>query len=76
VAGKTTAVRILATLSDPDAEHARIAGYDVVREASKVRARIGLSGPAGAVHSGTLRWGEYRELASQRRQSATGGPWG
>ncbi|MGW4958443.1 ATP-binding cassette domain-containing protein [Nonomuraea sp. NPDC004186] len=48
-AGKTTAVRILATLSDPDAGHARIAGYDVVREAGKVRARIGLAGQYAAV---------------------------
>ncbi|MEV7050892.1 ATP-binding cassette domain-containing protein [Streptomyces anulatus] len=48
-AGKTTAVRILATLSDPDAGHARIAGYDVVREAGEVRARIGLAGQHAAV---------------------------
>ncbi|MFD5323532.1 ATP-binding cassette domain-containing protein [Streptomyces sp. NPDC127092] len=48
-AGKTSAVRILATLSDPDAGHARIAGYDVVREAAKVRARIGLAGQYAAV---------------------------
>jgi ABC-2 type transport system ATP-binding protein len=48
-AGKTTAVRILATLSDPDAGHARIAGYDVAREAGKVRARIGLAGQFAAV---------------------------
>ena len=48
-AGKTTAVRILATLSDPDAGHARIAGYDVVREAGKVRDRIGLAGQYAAV---------------------------
>ncbi|MFD4258515.1 ATP-binding cassette domain-containing protein [Streptomyces sp. NPDC058534] len=48
-AGKTTAVRILATLSDPDAGHAYIAGYDVVREAGKVRARIGLAGQHAAV---------------------------
>jgi ABC-2 type transport system ATP-binding protein len=48
-AGKTTAVRILATLSDPDAGHARIAGYDVVREAGKVREQIGLAGQYAAV---------------------------
>jgi ABC-2 type transport system ATP-binding protein len=48
-AGKTTAVRILATLSDPDAGYARIAGYDVVREASKVRTKIGLAGQYAAV---------------------------
>jgi ABC-2 type transport system ATP-binding protein len=43
------AVRILATLSDPDAGHARIAGYDVVREAGQGRARIGLAGQHAAV---------------------------
>ncbi|MGN9788603.1 ATP-binding cassette domain-containing protein [Nonomuraea sp. ZG12] len=48
-AGKTTAVRILATLADPDAGHARIAGYDVVRDAAEVRARIGLAGQYAAV---------------------------
>ncbi|WP_207933589.1 ATP-binding cassette domain-containing protein [Actinomadura sp. GC306] len=48
-AGKTTAVRILATLCDPDAGHARVAGYDVVREAGRVRARIGLAGQYAAV---------------------------
>ncbi|MFB4270817.1 ATP-binding cassette domain-containing protein [Nonomuraea sp. GTA35] len=48
-AGKTTAVRILATLSEPDAGHARVAGYDVVREAGEVRERIGLAGQYAAV---------------------------
>ncbi|RJL23916.1 ATP-binding cassette domain-containing protein [Bailinhaonella thermotolerans] len=48
-AGKTTAVRILATLSVPDTGHARIAGYDVVREAGQVRANIGLAGQYAAV---------------------------
>ncbi|TKK91654.1 ATP-binding cassette domain-containing protein [Herbidospora galbida] len=48
-AGKTTAVRILATLSVPDAGHARVAGYDVVRQAGEVRARIGLAGQYAAV---------------------------
>ncbi len=43
-AGKTTAVRILSTLVLPDAGQARVAGYDVVRDADKVRYRIGLAG--------------------------------
>src|ERR1700683_907599 len=42
-AGKTTAVRILTTLAVPDAGHARIAGYDVVRQASAVRRTIGVA---------------------------------
>jgi ABC-2 type transport system ATP-binding protein len=43
-AGKTTAVRILSTLTLPDAGRARVAGHDVVRDADKVRYRIGLAG--------------------------------
>jgi ABC-2 type transport system ATP-binding protein len=48
-AGKTTAVRILATLVRPDGGRARVAGFDVVREAREVRARIGLVGQNAAV---------------------------
>ena len=48
-AGKTTAVRVLATLLRPDAGHARVAGFDVVRQAAHVRARIGLAGQHAAV---------------------------
>jgi ABC-type multidrug transport system ATPase subunit len=36
-AGKTTAIRILATLLSPDAGPARVAGYDVVRQAAQGR---------------------------------------
>jgi ABC-type multidrug transport system ATPase subunit len=43
-AGKTTLVRIVATLARPDAGQARVFGYDVVRQAGQVRARIGLTG--------------------------------
>ena len=48
-AGKTTFVRILTTLMKPDAGWARVAGYDVVREASAVRSVIGLTGQYAAV---------------------------
>jgi ABC-2 type transport system ATP-binding protein len=48
-AGKTTAVRILATLLDPDAGSARVAGFDVVRDAAALRAQIGLAGQYAAV---------------------------
>ena len=34
-AGKTTAVRILGTLLRPDAGHATVGGYDVVRDAQQ-----------------------------------------
>jgi len=48
-AGKTTAVRILATLLRPDGGRARVAGFDVVRQAAQVRYRIGLLGQHAAV---------------------------
>jgi oleandomycin transport system ATP-binding protein len=48
-AGKTTAVRVLATLLQPDAGHARVGGYDVLREPHKVRATIGLTGQYASV---------------------------
>jgi ABC-2 type transport system ATP-binding protein len=48
-AGKTTAVRILTTLLTPDAGRAEVAGLDVVRQADKLRARIGLTGQYAAV---------------------------
>jgi oleandomycin transport system ATP-binding protein len=48
-AGKTTAVRILATLLRPDGGHARVGGYDVVRQADRVRELVGLTGQYAAV---------------------------
>jgi oleandomycin transport system ATP-binding protein len=48
-AGKTTAVRILATLLKPDAGSARVGGFDVVRDAHKVRQTIGLTGQYASV---------------------------
>jgi oleandomycin transport system ATP-binding protein len=48
-AGKTTAVRILGTLLRPDAGHAIVGGYDVVREAPRVREIIGLTGQYASV---------------------------
>jgi ABC-2 type transport system ATP-binding protein len=48
-AGKTTAVRIFTTLLEPDGGWARVAGLDVVADASKLRHQIGLSGQYAAV---------------------------
>ncbi|MDN3022094.1 ATP-binding cassette domain-containing protein [Streptomyces sp. S.PB5] len=48
-AGKTTAVRVLTTLLRPDAGTARVAGYDVVREAAQVRRRIAVTGQYASV---------------------------
>ncbi len=41
-AGKTTTIRVLSTLLIPDSGKATVAGYDVVREATKVRRKISL----------------------------------
>ncbi|SNT31610.1 ABC-2 type transport system ATP-binding protein [Streptosporangium subroseum] len=48
-AGKTTTVRILTTLLKPDAGHATVAGFDVVRDARRLRSHIGASGQYAAV---------------------------
>ena len=47
--GKTTTVRILATLLRPDEGTARVAGFDVVARPEQVRARIGLAGQTTAI---------------------------
>src|SRR5699024_2518859 len=48
-AGKTTAIRILATLLRPDAGSATVTGLNVVRQASRVRRLIGLTGQYASV---------------------------
>jgi len=48
-AGKTTAVRVLTTLLVPDRGWARVAGFDVVAEADRVRRCIGLAGQSAAL---------------------------
>jgi ABC-2 type transport system ATP-binding protein len=48
-AGKTTLVRILTTLLKPDSGRARVAGFDVVTDATRLRSAIGLAGQYAAV---------------------------
>src|SRR5215831_356110 len=48
-AGKTTLVRILTTLLRPDSGRARVAGFDVVADAERLRSVIGLAGQYAAV---------------------------
>jgi ABC-2 type transport system ATP-binding protein len=48
-AGKTTAVRALTTILRPDDGEAKVLGLDVVEQAQRVRARIGLAGQFAAV---------------------------
>lgn len=40
-AGKTTTIKILTTLLTPTAGRASVMGFDVVRDATKIRPRIG-----------------------------------
>lgn len=48
-AGKTTLIRILTTLLLPDSGKAKVAGFDVIRDAQKLRSIIGLTGQYAAV---------------------------
>ena len=48
-AGKTTAIRILTTILEPDGGTAEVLGFDVVRDAERVRLRIGLAGQSATV---------------------------
>src|SRR5690349_5237037 len=51
-AGKSTTVKVLTTLSRPDAGSATVAGHDVVRHADRVRRSIGVVGQRAAVDMG------------------------
>ena len=48
-AGKTTTVRVLTTTLVPDGGHAMVNGFDVVKDANRVRASIGMAGQYAAV---------------------------
>ncbi len=63
-AGKTTALRILATLLLPTSGYVKVLGYDVVREADKVRPLISyLAEDAGAYRN--LSGYEYLSIVSR-----------
>ncbi|MFH9228827.1 ATP-binding cassette domain-containing protein [Streptomyces lydicus] len=55
-AGKTTLVRCLSTLLVPDAGHAVVAGYDVVRQPRALRRTIGLTGQYASVDEKLSGW--------------------
>jgi daunorubicin resistance ABC transporter ATP-binding subunit len=63
-AGKTTFVRILATLLTPDRGRLSVAGVDVRRDAATVRSLIGLAGQFAAVDD-TLSGRENLELVGR-----------
>ncbi|WP_096199911.1 ATP-binding cassette domain-containing protein [Bacillus sp. FJAT-45350] len=48
-AGKTTTVRMLATLTRPDAGSANILGHDLVEESNEVRKKVSLTGQFASV---------------------------
>jgi ABC-2 type transport system ATP-binding protein len=48
-AGKTTAIRILTTLTAPTAGSGKVAGHDVVTESNQVREQIGLTSQSATV---------------------------
>jgi ABC-2 type transport system ATP-binding protein len=48
-AGKTTAIRILTTLSQPTTGSATVAGFDVASDPAQVRSHMGLAGQAATV---------------------------
>ncbi len=48
-AGKTTLIKILTTLLKPDSGYANVGGFDVVKDASKLRPLMGMAGQNVAV---------------------------
>ncbi len=66
-AGKTTAVRVLTTIITPDSGRATVLGHDVVRDAAKIRYRIGLAGQYAAV-DGNLTGRENLRLIGRLTQ--------
>ncbi|MCA0296919.1 MAG: ATP-binding cassette domain-containing protein [Actinobacteria bacterium] len=72
-AGKTTVVRILATLIGADAGTARVAGFDVATQPGDVRESISLTGQFTAVDD-VLTGRENLELVARLRHLADPGP--
>jgi ABC-2 type transport system ATP-binding protein len=74
-AGKTTAVRILTTLAEADAGEATVAGFDVRRQGTEVRRRIGLAAQDATVdplltgRENLIMLGELHQLS--RKEAAT-----
>jgi len=67
-AGKTTTIRILATVIRPNSGEARICGFDIIKEADKVRQSISLTGQFAAVDE-VLTGRENLELIARLRKT-------
>ncbi len=72
--GKTTAVKVLATLQRADEGEATVFGHDVVADADEVRAKIALAGQYAAVDeilSGRQNLEMFGELFGMHRRDAS-----
>jgi len=76
--GKTTAIRIMATLLRADGGSARVAGFDVARRPGEVRRRIGLTGQSTAVdeiltgRENLEMWGLLYHIGRKRARQRAG----
>ena len=74
--GKTTTINILTTLSKADGGTARVAGFDVAAQPSKVREHISLTGQFAAVdyvltaRENLVLMGELRHIADPEKTAA------
>ena len=74
-AGKSTTVRMLTTMTAPDAGTGRVAGFDVAREAAAVRRVIGVTGQDASLDellTGTQNLVLVGELSSLSREAGAG----
>jgi len=72
-AGKSTTVRMLTTMTAPDAGTGRVAGFDIAREAQAVRRVIGVTGQDATLDellTGTQNLVMIGELSGLSRQQA------
>ena len=84
-AGKTTTIRMLATLTRPDAGRARVLGHDIVEHADAVRSAVSLTGQLASVdedltgHENLVLLGRLlgmKRAAAKRRASELLGAFG
>ncbi|MGH3675338.1 MAG: ATP-binding cassette domain-containing protein [Mycobacterium sp.] len=74
-AGKTTTINILSTLIRPTSGSASVAGFDVVKQAKRVRASIGLTGQFAAIDellTGRENLVLFGRMRGMRRKRARG----